>query len=259
MVNRWLQNYRWGALQKTTELQIVGTTDGYRYRTIQMAGVGYFRHYYINMTTLITFIILIFSAIVHEVSHGLMAERLGDTTAKDQGRITLNPVPHIDPYSTILLPLILFWSTGGRFWFGAAKPVPVNFNNLHPRKLGMALVSLAGPFSNFLLALLFVIPIKTGLTNTVSYPILLIAIYINLLLGAFNLIPIPPLDGSKIVLAAAPDSWMYTIFKIERFGFLLVLIFIFSGLFGSILNPLINEFWKIFHLNIGDLYQVLGT
>lgn len=209
------------------------------------------------MNIIISFAILIFSAIVHEVSHGVMAEQLGDSTARDQGRITLNPIPHIDPYGTLLLPLFLFYITGGRFWFGAAKPVPVDFGRLHPRKLGMALVAFAGPLSNFLLAILFVIPIKLGLVNSVSYPILLIAIYINLLLGTFNLIPIPPLDGSKIVLAAAPDSWMYKILSMERFGFVLVLLFVFSGLFGFILDPVIGTFWSVFHLSIPDLYRVL--
>ncbi len=187
-----------------------------------------------------------------------MAEKLGDDTAREQGRITLNPISHIDPYGTIMLPLILFWSTGGRFWFGAAKPVPVNFNNLRPRKLGMALVSFAGPLSNFLLALLFVLPIKLGLANSVAYPVLLIGIYINILLGTFNLIPIPPLDGSKIVLSMAPDSWMYSILRLERFGFILVLIFVFSGLFGYILNPVVTGFWHLFNLNLTDLVQVLG-
>ena len=210
------------------------------------------------MIIIITFIILIFSAIVHEVSHGVMAERLGDSTARDEGRITLNPIPHIDPYGTILLPLFLFLSTGGRFWFGAAKPVPVDFGRLHPRKLGMALVAFAGPLSNFLLAILFAIPIKFGLANSVSYPILLIAIYINLLLGIFNLIPIPPLDGSKIILALAPDSWMYKILSVERYGFILVLLFVFSGLFGLIIDPVVGTFWHVFGLNVNDLYQVLG-
>ena len=211
-----------------------------------------------SMSIIITFIILIFSAIVHEVSHGLMAERLGDDTAREQGRITLNPIPHIDPYGTILLPLFMWISTGGRFFFGAAKPVPVNFNNLrHPRS-GMALVSLAGPLSNFLLAILFVIPIKLHLVNTVSYPILLMGIYINLLLGTFNLIPIPPLDGSKILAALAPPAWMYKILELERWGFILVIIFVVLGWFGYILWPVVMLFWNTFHLSMLDLIAVLS-
>src|SRR2546429_685692 len=101
------------------------------------------------MDILVTFVILIFSAIIHEISHGLMAERLGDSTARDEGRITLNPIPHIDPFGSILLPLALLLAHSPVI-FGSAKPVPVNFNNLRNPKSGMALVSLAGPVSNFL-------------------------------------------------------------------------------------------------------------
>jgi len=197
------------------------------------------------MNILITFIILIFSAIVHEVAHGLMAEKLGDDTARDEGRITLNPIPHIDPFGSILLPLLLL-SVGSPIIFGAAKPVPVNFNNLRPRKLGMALVSLAGPLSNFALAILLTVPIKLGLANPVAYPILIQAILINLVLGTFNLIPIPPLDGSKILAALAPDEWMHKILSLERWGFILVIIFLMLGWLQIILYPVIMWFGKIF-------------
>lgn len=199
------------------------------------------------MNILITFIILIFSAIVHEVSHGLMAERLGDDTAREEGRITLNPIPHIDPYGSILLPLLLLLAHSPVI-FGAAKPVPVNFNNLRPQKLGMALVSLAGPVSNFLLAILFVLPIKLHLVNAIAYPILVQAILINLVLGVFNLIPIPPLDGSKIVAAFLPTQWVYRLFSLERWGFVIVLIFLYTGLLNYILLPVIFWFGQIFNI-----------
>jgi len=201
------------------------------------------------MNILITFAILIFSAIVHEVSHGLMAERLGDSTARDEGRITLNPIPHIDPYASILLPLLLLW-VGSPVILGAAKPVPVNFNNLHPRRLGMVLVSLAGPVSNFLLAILFVIILKLGLANAIAEPILVQAMLINLVLGVFNLIPIPPLDGSKILVAFAPDNWMQTILNFERYGFILVLLFLYTGLLNYILIPAVLLFGKIFNVSL---------
>lgn len=197
---------------------------------------------------IITFVILIFSAIVHEVSHGLMAEKLGDDTAREQGRITLNPIPHIDPIGTILVPLVIWYASSGQFFFGAAKPVPVNFDNLRPRKLGMALVSLAGPVSNFLLAILFVLPIKLGLVNSVSGPVLVAAIYINIILGTFNLIPIPPLDGSKVIVSFLPDEWTYRILRWERYGFILVLLFVFSGLFAQIVLPVLSFFLKLFGL-----------
>lgn len=203
------------------------------------------------MDIIIVLAILLFSAVVHEVSHGLMAEKLGDDTAREEGRITLNPIPHIDPVGTIMLPLFLYLAQMGAahpIIFGSARPVPVNFNNLKNPKLGMALVSLAGPLSNFALAVLFVIPIKLGLVNAISLPILITAIYINLLLGVFNLIPIPPLDGSKILAALAPEKWMYQILRWERYGFLLILFFLYSGLLDKIFPPVVYFFFKIFGL-----------
>lgn len=197
------------------------------------------------MGILITLVILLFSAIVHEVAHGLMAEKLGDSTARDEGRITLNPIPHIDPFGSIALPLLLL-AVGSPIIFGAARPVPVNFGNLKNPKSGMALVSLAGPASNFLLAILFVIPIKLGIANDIALPILLQAILINLVLGTFNLIPIPPLDGSKILASLAPDEWMYKILSLERYGFLLVLVFLMMGILDKILIPVIDVFGRIF-------------
>lgn len=208
------------------------------------------------MTILITLVILIFSAIVHEVSHGLMAEKLGDDTARDAGRITLNPIVHIDPYGSILLPLMLLL-IGSPVIFGAAKPVPVNFNNLKPRRWGMVLVSLAGPFSNFLLASVFAIIIKLNLTNKYSYDILLYAIIINLVLGAFNLIPIPPLDGSKVVAAALPESWLYNLFRFERWGFIVLILLLFLGVLDFIYGPVLIGFWSLFHLSFADLNRIL--
>ena len=193
------------------------------------------------------FVILIFSAIVHEVSHGLTAERLGDNTAREQGRITLNPIPHIDPFGSILLPLLLL-AVGSPIIFGAAKPVPVNFDNLRPRRLGMALVSLAGQLSNFALAILFTVIIKLNLANSVAYPILLEAVIINLVLGTFNLIPIPPLDGSKILASVLPEDWWPRLFAWERWGFVLVLVFLYLGLLEAVLLPVINLFSRVFNL-----------
>lgn len=193
--------------------------------------------------------ILIFSAIVHEVMHGVVAEKLGDDTARLEGRITLNPIPHIDLFGSIFLPLFLMM-VGSPVILGAAKPVPVNFNNLRDPKRGMALVSLAGPLANFGLAVLCVIPIKLGLVNALSYQILLQAIIINLVLGTFNLIPIPPLDGSKVVAAFAPDRWMYKILEWERFGFLIVFAFLYLGLLDRILWPVVLWFSRIFGLGL---------
>lgn len=207
---------------------------------------------------IITFVILIFSAIVHEVAHGVVAEQLGDDTAREEGRITLNPIPHIDPFGSILLPLILL-SAGSPVILGAAKPVPVNFSNLRNPRSGMAWVSLAGPLSNFLLAILFVIPLKFGLANSISEPILLRAIVINILLGVFNLIPIPPLDGSKVVASFAPRGMMEFILRFEQYGFILIFLFLYAGFFNSIFVPAILWFWQIFGLNLSDLFRVLGN
>lgn len=201
------------------------------------------------MNYIIQLIILIFSAIVHEVMHGVVAEKLGDDTARLEGRITLNPIPHIDPFGSIALPLFLMM-VGSPVILGSAKPVPVNFNNLRDPKRGMALVSLAGPLANFGLAVLCVIPIKLGLVNALSYQILLQAIIINLVLGTFNLIPVPPLDGSKVLAAMAPDRWMYKILEWERFGFLIVFAFLYLGLLDRILWPVVLWFSRIFGLGL---------
>ena len=202
------------------------------------------------MDIIIVLVILLFSAIVHEVCHGLMAERLGDDTAREQGRITLNPIPHIDPYGSILLPLLLL-AVHSPIIFGAAKPVPVNFGNLKPRRLGMALVSLAGPLSNFALAILFTLIIKLNLANSIAYPILVEAILINIILGTFNLIPIPPLDGSKILASVLTESWWPKLFAWERWGFLLVIVFLYLGLLDLILMPVLNLFSRASGINFG--------
>lgn len=202
------------------------------------------------MDTLITLIILIFSAVVHEVMHGVVAERLGDSTARDEGRITLNPIPHIDPFGSILLPGFLLL-VGSPIVFGSAKPVPVNFNNLRPRKLGMALVSLAGPLSNFGLAILLMLPLKFGLIAAGPVAdIWLQAVILNIVLGTFNLLPIPPLDGSKVIASLLPYKAMYWILSMEQYGFMLVIIFLLFGILDKILLPVITTFFRLFGVAI---------
>lgn len=200
------------------------------------------------MEILITLVILLFSAIVHEVSHGLMAEKLGDDTARDEGRITLNPIPHIDPFGSILLPGLLL-AVGSPIVFGAAKPVPVNFNNLHPKRWGMALVSLAGPLSNLVLAVLFMLPIKFGLVSGVVAEVWLKAVIINLVLAVFNILPIPPLDGSKLLASVLPYNIMNKLLELERYGFLIVVIFLFLGILDKILLPVVTLFFRIFGIS----------
>ena len=196
-----------------------------------------------------TLIIFLFSAVVHEVAHGVAAEKLGDSTARDEGRITLNPIPHIDPFGSILLPGLLLM-IGSPIVLGAAKPVPVNFNNLRPRKLGMAIVSFAGPLSNFILAALLLIPIKFQLITGPVSEIWLQAVLINIVLGVFNLIPIPPLDGSKIIASLLPDNAMYWILSMERYGFFLIIIFLMLGVLDKILFPVVKLFFSLFGMSI---------
>lgn len=175
--------------------------------------------------SILTILILLAAMTVHEVSHGLVAYGLGDDTAKRSGRLTLNPLRHIDPFWTVLLPAFLFFTTGGRFMIGMAKPVPVDFMKLRHPKRDMIWVALAGPLSNILMAA--VLAFFYGMTNNV---LLLYGIYLNLGLAVFNLVPIPPLDGSRILAGLLPMNWAISYLRVERFGFLLIVLFYFTGL-----------------------------
>lgn len=191
------------------------------------------------------FIIIIPSAIIHEYAHGWMADRLGDPTARYAGRLTVDPRAHIDKWGTILMPLLLFFATGGKFLFAYAKPVPYNPYNLKNQKWGPAAVALAGPAANLLLATIFAILFR-------AYPLSALAsffgiiIYANIVLMVFNLVPIPPLDGSKILYAILPDSaWQIKNF-LERYGFIILLFFVFF-LF-ELISPIIS--W-VFNILVG--------
>ena len=175
-------------------------------------------------------VILLFSVVIHEVSHGVVALLQGDTTAKYAGRLTLNPISHIDPMGTILLPIILLVISGGSTFFGWAKPVPYNPYNLKNQRWGASLVGLAGPGSNIMLALIFGLMIRFGFGILPSFFIqaLAMAVMINLSLAFFNLIPIPPLDGSRLLLAFLPASiaerWGMVL---ERYGMVLLMFMVF--------------------------------
>ena len=197
-------------------------------------------------SALIIVVVVIFSAIIHEVMHGYAADRLGDPTARYAGRLTLNPIPHLDPVGSILLPLI-FALTPGSFFFGWAKPVPYNpYNLTRAPYWGEAIVAGAGPASNLALALLFGLVIRSDIFPAANQ-LWLYVVLINCSLMLLNLIPIPPLDGSKILSAILPtplrvhyDNWRTKLEYNPFLGFGLVIVFIllFGNVFGNIVYTL---------------------
>lgn len=193
------------------------------------------------LSQLFYFLVLVPSAILHEYMHGFVADKLGDPTARYAGRLTLDPRVHIDPIGSILLPLGLFLMSGGRFMFAYAKPVPYNPYNLKNQKWGPVAVALAGPFSNFFLAFVFGIFAQFLPQISLFLSIIVIA---NITLGVFNLVPIPPLDGSKVLLAIIPDSRQDIRNFLERYGF--VLLIIFMVFFYPLLSPVIDLLYRLF-------------
>lgn len=205
-------------------------------------------------------LIIFFVLPVHECAHGWAAEKLGDHTARTQGRLTLNPMAHIDPFGALFLVL---------FGFGWAKPVPVNPFYFKNRKSGMALTALAGPFSNLLMALISaviynacIVFLPAAFFAKAGYQILYYffsaMIVINISLAVFNLIPIPPLDGSRIFSAVLPEKWIYFIARYERFIFLGLAVMLFSGLLDPVLNFL-NGYALQGVLWVADLpFRLLG-
>ena len=188
-------------------------------------------------------IVLVFSAIIHEYMHGWMADRLGDSTAKDAGRLTLNPIPHLDLFGSILLPAMLVLSNVG-FVFGWAKPVPFNPYNLSDKKYGSAKVALAGPLGNLIVALFFGLILRfINLPSQELAMLFAMIVQINLLLMVFNLVPIPPLDGSKVIMPFLPASIQENMIKLEKYGMFIVLLFIMFGF--SIVIPIINFLFRV--------------
>lgn len=182
-------------------------------------------------------VVLLFSVIVHEVAHGYVALRNGDPTARMLGRITLNPMPHIDPVGTILLPAILLLSHAG-ILFGWAKPVPVNPLNFRNYRWGEITVSAAGPLSNLALAVGFALLLRLGLMNLGFIKLAFFGVSINIFLALFNLIPIPPLDGSHIVAILLPPNLLRLYNYLEPVGFILILLLFYTGVLGALIMPL---------------------
>jgi Zn-dependent protease len=193
--------------------------------------------------------ILLFSVIFHEVAHGLMAEKLGDPTARFAGRLTLNPIPHIDLFGSILLPAFLLL-VNSPFIFGAAKPVPVNFMNLRNVRSGMILVAIVGPLTNIALAAIAAITFRLAPDLSLfGQELLLRTISLNIILALFNMVPIPPLDGSKVlagILGFIDRGLMYRFVDLERFGFILVILFLATGLFQTVLLPPFRFLMQLF-------------
>jgi len=200
----------------------------------------------VGTTQIFQFIILILSVVIHEVAHGLTALRLGDTTAKDAGRLTLNPIKHLDPMGSVILPIILALFSSPVL-FGWAKPVPYNPYNLKDPKKGAAIIGAAGPLSNIAIAVVFGVVLRIFGASAPAGFILLanIVVIINLLLAVFNLLPIPPLDGSNILFALLPRSAAKAQAFLMRYGFIILIIFLFSPLFDLIVQPMIFGLYRL--------------
>lgn len=197
------------------------------------------------------FLIIVPSSIIHEYAHGWMAYRLGDPTAKHEGRLTLNPLAHIDFFGTIVLPILLMLASGGTFLFAYAKPVPYNPNNLKYPKWGSALVGAAGPVANLLLAVAFAILLRLLPTSDLTL-LLSMIVYANVLLAVFNLVPIPPLDGSKVLYAFIPARLHRLRMFLDQQGFILLLLFIFF--FYRLITPVIVWVYELFLGGVPGVY-----
>ena len=187
---------------------------------------------------------VIFAITLHEAAHGYVAKHYGDLTAYAQGRVTLNPLRHIDPLGTIIVPLLLI-AVGSHYIFGWAKPVPVNFANLRRPKRDMLWVAAAGPGANLLMAFLWALVIKFGLAmpeSDLAEPMILMGkagILINAILLVLNLLPLPPLDGGRIAVSLLPRRIAYRFSQIEPYGFIILLILLFTGVLGAVIGPFI--------------------
>jgi len=192
---------------------------------------------------------VVFAITLHEAAHGYVARRFGDSTAQAAGRVSLNPLRHIDPFGTIALPLILLVASklfgGSGILFGWAKPVPVNFNNLRNPKRDMLWVSAAGPFSNLAMAVFWALMVKLGIGasgNPYAFPLALMGaagILVNVIIMVLNLVPLPPLDGGRMLVSVLPHRLAAQVSRIEPYGFLILIVLLFTGVLGLALTPAI--------------------
>jgi len=200
---------------------------------------------------------VLFAITLHEAAHGYVARYFGDMTAHQAGRITLNPLRHIDPVGTVLLPLMMFWATSGAFVFGWAKPVPVNFAALRHPKKDMLWVAIAGPASNLVMALGWALLYKLGLMFPENYfagPLLgmsQIGIQINVILMVLNLLPLPPLDGGRVAVSLLPHRQAFMLAKVEPYGMLILIVLAVTQLLTTILLPFVNLTFKLILMLFG--------
>ena len=212
---------------------------------------------------------VVFAITLHEAAHGYVAKHFGDMTAFHEGRVSLNPLRHIDPVGTVALPLILLAVTklfGGGIIFGWAKPVPVNFSNLRHPKRDMLWVAAAGPLSNLVMALFWALMMKAGLSlqdSVFGLPLALMGaagVFFNIIIMVLNLVPLPPLDGGRIVVSLLPHRLAWRFARIEPYGFIIVLALLFTGALGYLLSPAIAMLMSMvavmFNLSAGDLARL---
>ena len=205
---------------------------------------------------------VLFAITIHEAAHGYAARHFGDNTAYAQGRITLNPLKHIDPVGTILMPLMLYFATSGAFLFGYAKPVPVNFGALRNPKRDMVWVALAGPASNFaqaiFWALMLVLLAGMGVQEPFFIKMAQAGILVNLVMWAFNLFPLPPLDGGRILVGLLPWKQAQMVSRLEPWGFFIVMALVLAGVVGTFwLRPLMTFGYGLINLLISPLAFLL--
>ncbi|KPU97656.1 peptidase M50 [Variovorax paradoxus] len=214
-------------------------------------------------TVLIYALPVIFAITVHEAAHGYVARYLGDNTAAVMGRVTLNPMKHIDPIGTILMPLMLYFATSGAFLFGYAKPVPVNFGRLRHPKRDMVWVALAGPASNFIQAILWAVVwavlVGVGVQEPFFVKMAQGGVLVNLVMWAFNLFPLPPLDGGRVLAGLLPNGPAQNFLaRIEPYGFFIVMGLVLAGIVSRFwLMPLMSVGYEVLDLLIGPLQALL--
>lgn len=206
----------------------------------------------------------IFAITLHEAAHGYAARHFGDPTAHRAGRITLNPVRHVDPIGTLLVPVVILAVSGGKYAFGWAKPVPVNFAALHNPKRDMLWVAAAGPGANLVMAVLWALVVKMAEVIPVNYftePMVFMArggIIINAVLMVLNLLPLPPLDGGRIAVSLLPRSLAYRFALVEPYGMIIIIVLMFLGVLGSLLLPVVGGFLGVLAgvFNIGWIFGI---